>query len=81
MIYLFHKASRQLKFISVLGIGIYSVLACIPMVCVVQYIGERFGAKIVTNILQMVVGGAVYGVIMAGFYFYVKYVKTKEECS
>ena len=51
------------------------------MVCVVQYIGERFGAKIVTNILQMVVGGAVYGVIMAGFYFYVKYVKKKEECS
>lgn len=61
MVYLLQKASRQLKLIRVVGTGVYSALACIPMVYVVQYIGERLGARITTNILQMLLGAAVYG--------------------
>lgn len=68
MVYLIQKAKRRLKFTRVIVSGLYSVLACIPMVCVVQYIGNHLGAKITTNILQMALGAAVYGgIILLGY--------------
>ena len=79
--YLLIKLREKLNFKPIFKLCVGCVLACIPMVILIREVGAYFGASFGTNILQMVVGGAVYGVIMAGFYFYVKYVKTKEECS